>query len=137
MADLNAAGNEVDLPSLDYIHTHKTGAMIQASVRCGALAVGAGNRELKALTAYGRRIGLGFQIVDDILDIEGDPEETGKATGRDRRHLKATYPALFGLQSSRLRARELIEEAIEALVDFGEEADLLRAMALFIEKRSH
>jgi len=137
MADLNAAGNEVDLPSLEYIHTHKTGAMIQASVRCGALAVGGGDDKLKALTVYGRRIGLGFQIIDDILDIEGDPEETGKATGRDTRHRKATYPALIGLEASRLRARELIEEAIEALEDFGEEADLLRAIALFVEKRSH
>jgi len=136
MADLDAAGREVDLPALEYIHTHKTGAMIQAAVRCGALAVGAEEEDLKALTSYGRRIGLAFQIIDDILDVEGDPEETGKAGGRDRYLRKATYPALFGLEQSRRRAGELIEEAIGALDRFGPEADALRGMARFVEERS-
>jgi geranylgeranyl diphosphate synthase type II len=136
MADLDAAGREVDLPALEYIHTHKTGAMIQAAVRCGALAVGAEEKDLEALTSYGRRIGLAFQIIDDILDVEGDPEETGKAGGRDRYLRKATYPALFGLEQSRRRAGELIEEAIGALDRFGPEADALRGMARFVEERS-
>lgn len=136
MADLEAAGQEVDLPLLEYIHTHKTGAMIQASVRCGALAAGAGEDDLKALTAYGRKIGLAFQITDDILDVEGDPEKTGKASGRDRDLQKATYPALFGLEQSRQRAGELVGEAVAALEAFGPEADALRAMALFVSERS-
>jgi geranylgeranyl diphosphate synthase type II len=136
MADLDAAGKEVDLPTLEYIHTHKTGALIQASVRCGGIAAGGGEGDLKSLTAYGRRIGLGFQIIDDILDVEGNPEETGKATGRDRRLGKATYPALFGIESSRQRACELIEDAIQALAPFGAEADLLRGLARFVEQRS-
>jgi geranylgeranyl pyrophosphate synthase len=79
---------------------------------------------------------LGFQIIDDILDVEGDPEETGKATGRDRHLGKATYPALFGVESSRQRAGELIAEAVQGLAEFGEEADLLRGLARFIGERS-
>ena len=82
-------------------------------------------------------MGLGFQIIDDMLDVEGDPGQTGKATGRDRRHGKATYPSLFGLEYSRQRARELIGEALEALAGFGPEADHLRGLARFIEERSH
>jgi geranylgeranyl diphosphate synthase type II len=136
MADLAAAGREVDLPTLEYIHTHKTGALIQAAVRCGGIAAGGSEKELRVLGNYGRRAGLGFQIIDDILDVEGDPEETGKATGRDRYLGKATYPALFGVESSRERARELIEEAVQALAEFGEEADLLRGLARFIGERS-
>jgi geranylgeranyl diphosphate synthase type II len=137
MADLNAAGKEIDLPALEYIHTHKTGALLLASVRGGAIAAGGGEEDMKRLTRYGRRVGLGFQIVDDILDIEGDPAETGKATGRDHRHQKATYPALFGVESSRQRARELVEEALDALDRYGSEADSLRGLARFIEERSH
>ena len=136
MADLEAEGGEVDLPTLEYIHTRKTGALIQAAVRCGAIAAGAGADQLRALTSYGRRVGLGFQIMDDILDVEGDPEETGKATGRDRSLGKATYPALFGIESSRQRAGEVIGEAIGALAPFGAEADLLRGLARFVEERS-
>jgi geranylgeranyl diphosphate synthase type II len=136
MADLEAAGQEVDLPVLEYIHTHKTGAMIQASVRCGALAVGAAERDLRALTSYARKIGLAFQIVDDILDVEGDPKETGKASGRDRFLRKATYPALFGLEESRRRVKELVGEAVEVLERFGPAAEALRNIAGFIGERS-
>jgi geranylgeranyl diphosphate synthase type II len=136
MADLAAAGGEVDLPMLEYIHTHKTGALIQAAVRCGGIAAGGSEKELRILGNYGRRAGLGFQIIDDILDVEGDPEETGKATGRDRHLGKATYPALFGVESSRQRAGELIAEAVQGLAEFGEEADLLRGLARFIGERS-
>jgi geranylgeranyl diphosphate synthase type II len=137
VADLNAAGNDIELPALEYIHTHKTGALLLASVRCGAIAAGGDGQDLKDLGAYGRRVGLGFQIVDDILDIEGDPAETGKATGRDHRHQKATYPALFGIEYSRQRARELVEEALDALRRYGPEAESLRGLARFIEERSH
>jgi len=137
MADLEAAGSEVDLPALEYIHTHKTGAMIQAAVRGGALAVGVGEEDLKALTSYARKIGLAFQIIDDILDVEGDPEETGKASGRDLDLQKATYPALIGLEESRRRAKELIEEAVAQLERFGSRAEALGAMARFIGERSH
>ena len=136
MADLAAAGKEVDQPTLEYIHTHKTGALIQAAVVCGGIAAGGDEKGLRALGTYGRRAGLGFQIVDDILDVEGDPEETGKETGRDRHLGKATYPALFGVESSRQRVGELIGEAVQALAAFGEEADLLRGLARFIEERS-
>ena len=136
MADLEAEGQEIELPALEYIHTHKTGALIQACVRCGGIVAGGNNRQLKALSTYGRRVGLGFQIIDDILDIEANPEETGKETGRDHRRNKATYPALFGLDFSRRRAGELIEEAGRALDDFGPAADNLRGLARFVEQRN-
>jgi geranylgeranyl diphosphate synthase type II len=136
MADLEAEGQEIELPALEYIHTHKTGALIQASVRCGGIVAGGNRRQLEALSSYGRRVGLGFQIIDDILDIEANPEETGKETGRDRRRNKATYPALFGLDFCRQRARELIEEAEQALDDFGQAGDRLRELARFVEQRN-
>ena len=136
MADLEAEGREIDLPALEYIHTHKTGALILACVRCGGIVAGGKARQLEALSTYGRRVGLGFQIIDDILDIEANPEETGKETGRDHRRNKATYPALFGLDFSRQRVGELIEEAIGALDDFGPDGDRLRGLARFVEQRN-
>jgi len=136
VADLEGEGREVDLPTLEYIHTHKTGALILACLRCGALAVGADAPQLAALTECGRRAGLGFQIVDDILDVEGDPAKTGKGTGRDSTHRKATYPALFGVEASRRRAEELIDEGIGAVAAFGAEAEPLRALVRFVGRRS-
>ncbi len=133
--DLEVAGREVDLPTLEYIHSRKTGALIRAAVRSGGLAVGGRGNELECLTAYGRRIGLGFQIIDDILDIEGTPEETGKDTGRDQRLQKGTYPVLLGIEESYQRARKLIEEGIGVLAGLGSAADPLRALARFLYRR--
>lgn len=136
VADLEGEGRDVDLPALEFIHTHKTGALILASVRCGALAVEADAGRLAPLTEFGRRIGLGFQIVDDILDVQGNPEEMGKGTGRDTKQRKATYPALFGVEASRRRVRELIDEGCEAVERFGPEAEPLRALARFVDRRN-
>ena len=107
-----ARGASSTLPELEFIHARKTGALILASVRAGALAAGAEPRQLAALSEYARRIGLGFQIVDDLLDVEGDPAATGKGTGRDSTHRKATFPAIFGVEASRQRAAELVDEAL-------------------------
>jgi geranylgeranyl diphosphate synthase type II len=136
VADLEGEGREIDLPALEYIHTHKTGALILACLRCGGLAAGADAAQFAALSECGRRAGLGFQIVDDILDVEGDPAETGKGTGRDSTHRKATYPALFGVEASRRRAAELIDEGLGAVAAFGAEAEPLRALVRFVGRRS-
>ena len=135
VADLEAEGRELTLPDLEFIHARKTGALILVSVRAGALAAGADAAQLAALSEYARRVGLGFQIVDDLLDIEGDPSATGKGTGRDSSHRKATFPAIFGIEASRRRAAELIDEALAAIAAFGDEADPLRGLARFVGRR--
>jgi len=135
--DIESEGKEIDFPTLQYIHTHKTGALILASVRIGA-KLGLANEEvLKAFTRYGERIGLAFQIVDDILNVEGEAQLLGKKTGSDFSKGKATYPALVGLEESKKRAKELMELAFDALSRFGEEADPLREIARFIIVREY
>ncbi|HEY5999531.1 MAG TPA: farnesyl diphosphate synthase [bacterium] len=135
VADLEGEGRDLTLPELEFIHARKTGALILASVRGGAIAAGASAARLGALSEYARRTGLCFQIVDDLLDVEGDPAATGKGTGRDSTKRKATFPAIFGIDASRQRAAELVEEALAAIADFGPEADPLRALARFVGRR--
>lgn len=133
--DIESEGKEIDFPTLQYIHTHKTGALILASIRMGAKLGGAGEEKLSALSHYGERIGLVFQIVDDILNIRGKSELLGKATGSDLHRKKATYPSLFGLEESKRKAEELAESAVQSLSSLGSEADPLREIAWFIVKR--
>jgi len=135
VADLEGEGRDLTLPDLEFIHSRKTGALILASVRAGALAAGADAGRFAALSEYARRVGLGFQIIDDLLDIEGDPAATGKGTGRDSTRRKATFPAIFGVEASRQRAAELIDEALAAIAAFGDEADPLRNLACFVGRR--
>jgi geranylgeranyl diphosphate synthase type II len=137
VVDIESEGKEVDLPTLQYIHTHKTGAMILVSVQTGARLGGAEGEILKAYIQYGERVGLAFQIADDVLDVVGKAEMLGKNTGSDLSRKKATYPALVGVEESKKRARELIHLAIEALKPFGPEADPLREIAGFIVARDH
>ena len=137
VVDIESEGKEIDLPTLEYLHTHKTGKMIRVSIRVGARLGGAKGEPLQALTHYGERIGLAFQIADDILNVEGKPEVLGKSTGSDATRKKATYPGLFGLEESKRRARGLVEGAIEALSPFGPEADPLREIARFIVEREY
>lgn len=128
---------ELDLPIVQYIHTHKTGALIKASVKSGAILGGADERELIALVRYGEAVGLAFQIADDILDIEGTTSELGKDAGSDQARGKATYPAVIGIEESRQRASELLEIALDAISAFDHSADPLRELARFvIERRS-
>ena len=135
VVDIESEGKEVDFPTLQYIHTHKTGALILTSVRVGVKLGSVNEETLKAFTRYGERIGLAFQIVDDILNVEGKAVLLGKKTGSDLSKGKATYPSLLGLEESRRRAKELVELAIEALSPFGPEADPLREIACFIIAR--
>jgi geranylgeranyl diphosphate synthase type II len=135
VVDIESEGKDIDSAILEHIHIHKTGALILSAVRCGAFLAGAGNRELECLTRYGEAVGLAFQIADDILDVEGESREMGKATGGDEKKKKATYPALFGLTESKEIARELVEKALKALEDFDNKADPLRAVALYIVER--
>ena len=135
--DIESEGKEVDFPTLQYIHTHKTGALILVSVRVGAKLGGAREDSLKALTRYGERIGLAFQIADDILNVEGKAALLGKKTGSDLSRGKATYPALLGLEESKRRAEELIELAVDAIRPFGPEAEPLREIARFILSREN
>jgi geranylgeranyl diphosphate synthase type II len=135
VADMESEGKDVDFPTLEYIHTHKTGALIRASVRAGAIYAKAGEKRLKALTRYGELAGLAFQIADDILDITGKQEETGKGVGSDLRKGKKTFPGFYGLEESRRRAREVVDQALAALKDFDRKADPLRELAKYIINR--
>lgn len=137
VADIESEGKEIDLPLVQYIHTHKTGAMILASIRVGAKLGGASGETLRALTRYAERIGLAFQIIDDILNVEGKATALGKSTGTDLSRGKATYPSLLGVEESRRRARELVELGVESLKPYGPEADPLREIARFIIAREN
>ncbi len=136
VVDMESETKAVELPIVEYIHTHKTGALILASLQAGALLGGADSRAFSALTRYGECAGLAFQIADDILDIVGEQALLGKDVGSDVQRGKATYPALLGLTESRRRAAELRDMAIDALVPLGSEAEPLRALVSFIVDRS-
>lgn len=131
-ADIESEGKEVNFPTMEYIHTHKTGALILASVRTGVKLAQGDQSALGAFTHYGENIGLAFQIVDDILNVEGKAELLGKSTGSDLFKKKATYPSLVGIGGSKKRAEELMIVAIDALNPFGPEAEPLREIARFI-----
>ena len=135
VVDVQSEGKSVSPETLEYIHTHKTAALIRASLRAGALLVGASREVLDAMSIAGARLGLAFQIVDDILDEEGSLEELGKTAGSDRRKKKVTYPGQFGLEASRVRAKALVEEAKSALKPLGVSATPIIALADFILDR--
>ncbi len=136
MVDIESEGRDIVFPVLEYIHIHKTGELILAAVRCGAILGGASEEELKSLTRYGEAVGLAFQIADDILDVEGSAEETGKTPGGAKKKGKATYPSLIGIAASRQRAEELTEIAINSLSGFDRKADPLRAIAGYMVSRN-
>jgi farnesyl diphosphate synthase len=134
--DIQATRQEIDLAQLENLHIHKTGALILASVRLGALAAGAGRDErLPGLERYAKCIGLAFQVHDDVLDVEGDTAIIGKTRGKDAAANKATYPALIGLEASRDMARRLVEEALDNVSTFDQNADPLRQLARYIVHR--
>jgi geranylgeranyl diphosphate synthase type II len=135
--DIESEGKDVDFPTLQYIHIHKTGALILVSVRVGARLGGASEEALKALTHYGEGVGLAFQIADDILNIEGKASQLGKKIGSDLDRRKATYPSLLGMEASKRRAKELIEMSENAIRSFGAEAEPLREIARFVLSREY
>ena len=135
VADNECEGKVAGAAIVDYIHTHKTAALIRASIRSGAILAGASAAELKALGVVGDSLGLAFQIMDDILDITATSEELGKTAGKDQAQQKATYPAVHGIEASRRRAQALVADAHAALAPFGERALPLRALGTFIIER--
>jgi len=136
VVDMESEGKpDIDLATVQYIHTRKTGALIKASVKAGAILGGADGARLDAVTRYGEAIGLAFQIADDILDIEGTTEEIGKDAGSDVARGKATYPAVMGIAEAKRRAAELAEMALDALSVFDEKADPLREIARYVVYR--
>jgi len=135
VVDIESEGKEISYPELEYIHTHKTGRLILASVRCGALLGGATEEELRDLTVYAESSGLAFQILDDILDVEGSPQDMGKSIGGDAEKGKATYPSLIGMVESKTRADELMDTALKSISGFDDKAGPLRGIASYIISR--
>lgn len=135
--DLAAVGAKLNVAGIESMHRRKTGALIQCSVLLGALAAGVerGPRRT-ALEQFGADVGLAFQIQDDILDVEGDPQLLGKSTGADAAHAKPTYPSTAGVAAARMRARELRDRAVEALQPLGERAAVLVELANFVVDRA-
>ena len=138
VVDLDSEGkSDITEETLTFIHTHKTGALLEASVLSGAILAGAVAEDLAKLARYSQDIGLAFQIVDDILDITATQEQLGKTAGKDLQAQKATYPSLWGLEASRCKADELVAAAQEELSFWGEKGEALRAIADFITMRTH
>jgi len=134
--DLGSVGQWLDQGALEIMHRHKTGALIEASVRLGALASGeADSLSLRALQDYAQAVGLAFQVQDDILDVESDTATLGKTQGKDQANHKPTYPALLGLDAAKIYALELRDLALHALRPFGEAAEPLRDLARYIVER--
>ena len=137
VVDLESERRPVDAATVEYIHRSKTGALIRAAVCSGALAAGAVEDQLAALSEYGAQLGLAFQIVDDILDVESSSQKLGKTAGKDAAQQKATYPAVHGLACSRELAAARIQKAVAALEPFGPQGCWLREIALYIGERKN
>lgn len=136
MLDIDAEQRTISAKELETIHRLKTGKLLTVSLRVGAILSEASQETIKALTLYGERIGLAFQIVDDILDIEGDEAQLGKSVQSDVTNQKSTYPSVFGLAESKAIAANLVQQARTALDLFGERADYLRQLAHYILSRT-
>ncbi len=135
MLDIAAEGRNLNVSELESMHTLKTGALIDASLQCGALLAGADKAQLGFLKTYARNIGLAFQVADDILNVEGNPAVMGKAVGTDVLHEKSTYPSILGLEASKQFAQKLVRQALQTLETFDNKAEPLRAMATYIVER--
>ena len=134
--DLQSEGKSIDLGTLRRMHLGKTGALFRAAIRSGAILAGASPQQLSALTAYAESFGLAFQITDDILDVAGDEKTLGKPIGSDARNQKSTYVTLTSLDSARSLAERTVEEALDALKNFGTEAEFLRELVRYLLQRN-
>jgi len=137
VVDIESEGKPCTLETVDYIHVHKTSALIEASLELGAVLAGASIERRKLYRDYGRAIGLAFQIVDDILDIESSTEALGKDVGSDVENQKATYPAVVGLDESKKQARVLVDRAVELAGRMGPRSSVLADLARFIVERGN
>ncbi len=137
VADLEGEGQPATRAQLRYIHENKTAALLTTSVRLGAMSANATAPQLEAITKFGRALGLAFQVIDDILDVTQTSEKLGKSAGKDVAAQKATYPAVIGLEKSRIEARRLTNQAHAALTIFGKKADSLRSLANHLLERDY
>ncbi len=135
--DLEAEGKNLSGPQLESIHRHKTAALIQTSIRLGGILGECREEELQRLTLFGEKVGLAFQIVDDILDEESDTASLGKTAGKDKQQKKSTYPSVYGLPQSKKMAEQLKNEAIEAIEPFAARAAALKSLALYMIERKN
>ena len=136
MVDLKAANGEVSEEQLEHIHINKTAKMFRCAAAMGGICGGADERQLESLRGYGLKIGLGFQIADDVLDVSGTSGQLGKTSGKDARQGKATYPVVVGMAKSKELAQRLAEEAVAALESFGQKADILGQLATALLNRT-
>jgi geranylgeranyl diphosphate synthase type II len=138
VADLEAEGKRVKRDQLRFIHENKTAAMLKSSVRLGAMSANADAKRLSAITQFGQRLGLAFQVIDDILDVTQTSEILGKSAGKDVAAKKATYPAVIGLEKSRAEASRITRQAHDALSVFrGDDAEPLHALANYLLEREY
>ncbi len=137
MQDICAEGNKLDLDELTTMHSLKTGALIEASIVVGALLGNAGQKKMDSLRSYAQHIGLAFQVIDDILNVSGDPVKLGKAVGTDTDRGKNTFPGLMGMTKATVYADNLVQSALKALALFDNKADPLRAIAHYIIDRNN
>lgn len=135
--DLLSENKQIDGETLDFIHLHKTAALIIASVRAGAVIGGADETMLACLTEYGKNVGLGFQITDDILDIIGNEEKLGKKVGSDIENQKATYPSIHGMEKSIRKVQELFHKSVSAMEQYHEKAEFFIRLADYLVKRDY
>ncbi len=135
VVDMQWEGKKADFETVKFLHAHKTGALIKASVASGAIVTGAPDSQVRSVLSYGKKIGLAFQISDDILDVEGDSETMGKMVGADEEKGKSTYPSVLGLGESKKIQSALVQEAVRDLKAFGERAEPLRQIAYYIIER--
>jgi geranylgeranyl diphosphate synthase type II len=136
MADLNAERKGGDEKILEYIHINKTAKMFRCAAAMGAICGGAGKKEYDCLCEYGSKIGLGFQIADDILDVSASSEQLGKTAGKDAKAAKCTYPAVVGMKKAKELGRRLADDAAAVLKPFGKKADILRQLAIALLERT-
>lgn len=133
--DIRAEGKTIETSHMEIIHAHKTGALLRASVTTGAMLGRGTDEQIEQIEKYGKYIGLAFQISDDILDIEGSTEELGKQTGVDAKRGKNTYPSNYGMEKSKSMLKEITANAIEAISEFDNRAEILRHIAFYIMER--
>ena len=134
--DTELEGKQISKEMLEYIHINKTGALLKLCVRMGAILAGASEKDIEKLTIYAENIGLAFQIKDDILSEEGDPEVTGKPVGNDKEMGKCTYVSYYGLEGAKKELDKITEKAIEQLEEYGEKAEFLKQLASYIKNRN-
>ena len=134
--DTELEGQEISTKMLQYIHENKTGALLKLSVRMGAILANASEEDIKNLSEFAEKIGLAFQIKDDILSEEGNPKITGKPVGNDKEHHKCTYVSAFGLQGAKSKLEVITKEAVEIVEAYGDKAKFLKELAIYIKDRN-